>query len=136
NPNPPPPVEPPCVACLDDAINIQQLVSGLQTAFNSISEVGDVTDLTQTALNAANLISLDDMGLGEGGAADGIGRVVQSTNASLQQNADNDLFGDMRSALENIEQAATNVVNVFSGPEVNQIDQSATSAQWANNVIT
>lgn len=133
---PPPPVEPPCVECLDDAINIEQLVSGLQVAFNSISEVGDVSDLTQTALNAANLVSLDGMDLGEGGVADGIGKVVQTTNASLAQQADNDLFGGIKSALENIEQAATNVVNVFSGPEVNEIVQAANSSQWANNVIT
>ncbi|HWJ86707.1 MAG TPA: hypothetical protein VNS12_01380 [Pelagibacterium sp.] len=128
--------EPPCVECLNDAINIEQLVSGLQVAFNSISEVGDVTDVTQTALNAANLISLDGMDLGEGGVADGIGKVVQTTNASLAQQADNDLFGGTKSALENIEQAATNVVNVFSGPEVNEIVQAANSSQWANNVIT
>lgn len=135
HPNPTVP-EPPCVECLNDAINIEQLVSGLQVAFNSISEVGDVTDVTQTALNAANLISLDGMDLGEGGVADGIGKVVQTTNASLAQQADNDLFGGTKSALENIEQAATNVVNVFSGPEVNEIVQAANSTQWANNVIT
>lgn len=120
-----------CVECLDDAINIQQIVSGFQKAFNNITDVDDVTDATQTAVNAANLISLDGIDV----SIDDIGEVSQTADPYLFQMADNDIYAGVFSALYNISQSASNVVNVFSGPEVNEITQDADSTQWAFNTI-
>jgi hypothetical protein len=118
-----------CVECIDNAINLEQVFSGFQKAFNNISEVGDVTDAAQTALNAANLISLNDIDISDVN----IGKVTQ--DADLFQMADNDLYASVFAALYNIEQSATNVGNVFSAPEVNDIAQDASGYQGAFNTI-
>lgn len=120
-----------CIECLDDAVNIEQIVSGFQKAFNNISAVNNVSDATQTAVNAANLISLDDLDV----SVDDIGKVTQDADPYLFQFADNDIYAGLFSALYNIEQSASNVVNVFSGPEVNEIIQNAASTQTAFNTI-
>lgn len=118
-----------CIECIDDAVNLEQVVEGFQKAFNNISEVGDVTDAAQTALNAANLISLDDIDI----STEDIGEVSQTSD--LFQIADNDLYASVFAALYNVQQSATNVVNVFSAPEVNDIAQDAAGYQNAYNTI-
>ncbi|WP_332714536.1 hypothetical protein [Pelagibacterium mangrovi] len=118
-----------CIECIDNAINLEQVFSGFQKAFNNISDVGDVTDAAQTALNAANLISLDGIDISDVN----IGEVDQE--ADLDQIADNDIYASVFATLYNIEQSATNVANVFSAPEVNDIDQDAWGYQDAFNTI-
>jgi hypothetical protein len=118
--------------CLEDRVDLKQALGGHQWAKNLIVDVNDAQDIVQNAVNAGNLINLEDLG-------QALGTISQ--NASVGQFAfnlitaeDNGYF-DPDSVFYNIEQAATNVVNSVSADVAINVRQNVTNNQAAFNTI-
>lgn len=126
-PNVPPVEEPDCAECVGDTIDINQLINGVQEALNRIEDVNEAADVTQTALNAANLINLKEI--------DPLGALNQAGN-NLTQTAANRLEGNVGSEIENVTQSATNLLNSITASTVRLIDQSASGTQSATNYMS
>lgn len=113
---PPPPVPAP-------EINMNQVFQGIQAALNKIEGGEDVNDVTQTALNAANLINLPDEELD----------VVTQTAAGAQLAAN---YVNFSEDLSDVTQSATNVLNSLTVDSVTgSITQTTTAGQAALNAV-
>ena len=129
-PEPEVPVD--CELCDDTSLSIRQFAAGWQEAYNNMYDIGSADDVTQTALNALNLISLD--GLTDlDDAAISIGAVEQIAYAG--QVADNDLMGDNSSDVYGVVQAATNLINSIGGTTLTWAEQDAWGHQDAQNYL-
>jgi hypothetical protein len=118
--------------------DISQTINALQEALNTIRIEDDATDVSQAAVNAANIISIDFESLDD---------VTQSSENGMTQNAINDLDtrGSRRNTavLTNIAQAGTNVLNnvdltmdTGQGYDINHLSQIVDNAsQTAFNDI-
>ncbi|MEH6655106.1 hypothetical protein [Loktanella salsilacus] len=118
--------------------DISQTVNALQEALNTIRIDDDATDVSQAAVNAANIISIDFESLDD---------VTQSSEDGMTQNAINDFDtrGNRRNnaVLTNIAQAGTNVLNSVDltmdtgqGYDINHLSQVVDNAsQTAFNDI-
>ncbi|KPF60710.1 MAG: hypothetical protein KJ981_11470 [Alphaproteobacteria bacterium] len=116
SPPPPPPVPAP-------EINMNQVFQGIQAALNKIEGGEDVNDVTQTALNAANLINLPDEELD----------VVTQTAAGAQLAAN---YVNFSEDLSDVTQSATNVLNSLTVDSVTgSITQTTTAGQAALNAV-
>ncbi|SIQ32785.1 hypothetical protein SAMN05880561_102759 [Rhizobium sp. RU33A] len=115
-PPPPPPVPAP-------EINMNQVFQGIQAALNKVEGGEDVNDVTQTALNAANLINLPDEELD----------VVAQTAAGVQLAAN---YVNFSEDLSEVTQSATNVLNSLTVESVTgSITQTTTAGQAALNAV-
>jgi hypothetical protein len=116
SPPPPPPVPAP-------EINMNQVFQGIQAALNKIEGGEDVNDVTQTALNAANLINLPDEELD----------YVTQTAAGAQLAAN---YVNFSEDLSDVTQSATNVLNSLTVNSVTgSITQTTTAGQAALNAV-
>lgn len=115
-PPPPPPVPAP-------EINMNQVFQGIQAALNKIEGGEDVSDINQTALNAANLINLPDEELD----------VVTQAAAGAQLAAN---YVNFSEDLSEVTQSATNVLNSLTVRSVTgSITQTTTAGQAALNAV-
>lgn len=121
-----------CEVCDDDALSIKQWAFGWQEAYNNMYDIGSATDVTQSALNAINLINLDGL-VDLNGDPVAIGVIDQDVFAG--QVADNDLVGDPTSSLYNVVQTATNLMNSISGTTMTWAEQDAKGYQSAANYL-
>lgn len=113
--------------CSPDMADLLQNLSGLQKAINMIVDVNDATDIVQEAVNAGNLVNVEDIEVE-------LANVEQ--NADLWQFAMNVVDGDSfwTTDLTNISQSATNVANSISSEGlVTAAKQSAEGSQFATN---
>ncbi|WP_394155134.1 hypothetical protein [Loktanella salsilacus] len=118
--------------------DISQTVNALQEALNTIRISDDATDVSQAAVNAANIISIDFGSLDD---------VTQSSEEGMTQNAINDFDtrGNRRNfaELNTVAQAGTNVLNSVDltmdagqGYDIDHLSQVVDNAnQTASNDI-
>lgn len=118
--------------CIPDRVDLKQALGGHQWAKNLIVDVDDAQDIVQTAVNAGNLINLEDL-------TEDLGTISQT--ASVSQFAFNLItaeeggYFEPDSVFYNIEQAATNVVNSVTADVAINVRQSVSSNQTALNTI-
>jgi hypothetical protein len=115
-----------CTSLCTDDPDLRQAMSGLQEALNTINYINDATAIDQTAINAANLISLE--GLGDLGTVDQTGTATQNASNAISSNLNTDL--------EDITQAATNVLNSLTADDVTNVVQNVYNGQDASNYIS
>lgn len=118
---PKPPHTPPVPA---PEVNMLQVFNGIQAALNKIEGGEDVNDVTQTALNAANLINLPDEELD----------VVAQSAVGAQLAAN---YVNFTEDLSDVTQSATNVLNSLTvlGMPGGSITQTTTAGQAALNAV-
>ncbi|WGH78137.1 beta strand repeat-containing protein [Jannaschia ovalis] len=111
-------------AAADDT-DIDQTISALQTALNSILINFDGTGVSQAATNAANLINYTTDDLDD----------VNQTAGPIAQIGINSLIST-EGGFDDVEQTGVNVVNSFQAPEVEDLNQSLVlGLQTATNSI-
>lgn len=106
------------------SVDMEQVFEGIQAALNKIEGGEDVNDVTQTALNAANLINLPD---------DELDVVTQDAiGAQLAAN-----YVNFTEDLSDVTQSATNVLNSLTvdGMPGGSITQTTTAGQAALNAV-
>lgn len=130
--------------------DIEQVATGVQEALNEIKDVMSAVDVEQTAVNAANLVSLTSTG--------GVEEISQTVGVKyrsrFEQDAENkiDLDWGRHVMVKDITQSATNVVNSISigavdeeveaarnqsnGLDLEKIEQDAYFDQWATNDLS
>lgn len=106
------------------SVDMEQVFTGIQAALNKIEGGEDVNDVTQTALNAANLINLPENSIDE---------VVQdAVGAQLAAN-----YVNFSEDISVVTQSATNVLNSLTvgSMEGGSITQTTTAGQAALNAV-